>query len=207
MICFFFKLSHLFKLQFPYNCILPCCCCSCCILQFIYLSHHESVKLHRFLYLCSSGFYGYRAYSLHEDVSNPPPFRGRGWSPDPKGSGDSIVSVPRPWITVTSRHSAIGGGGFLYLPFCLCLCSCGVRLCVFVFVGIQFSVLAALNVSELSCSPSFLPLFSFFRRLLQSPIAYGFQISDVFFWVFLCIRCVRFCMHLSTSNTGIFFLD
>lgn len=52
---------------------------------------------------------------------------------------------------------------------------------MFVFVGIQFSVLAALNVSELSCSPSFLPLFSFFRRLLQSPIAYGFQISDVFF--------------------------
>lgn len=51
----------------------------------------------------------------------------------------------------------------------------------------------------------FFLFFSFFRRLLQSPIAYGFQISDVFFWVFLCIRCVRFCMHLSTSNTGIFF--
>lgn len=164
-----------------------------------------SVKLHRFLYLCSSGFYGYRAYSLHEAVSNPPPFRG-GAATWPKGLGDSIVSVLRPWVTVITP---LGDRWCLSSPpvlsllvflWCAFVCAC-------VYMGIQFSVLAALNVSELSCSPSVLPLFSFFRRLLQSPIAYGFQISDVFFWVFLCICCVRFCMHLSTSNTGIFFLD
>lgn len=119
------------------------------------------------------------------------------------------MSVPRPWITVTSRHSAIGGGGFLYLPFCLCLCSCGVRLCVFVFVGIQFSVLAALNVSELSCSPSFLPLFSFFRRLLQSPIAYGFQISDVFFFGFSCVSvaCGFACISLLATLEYFFSIE
>lgn len=80
---------------------------------------------------------------------------------------------------------------------------------MFVFVGIQFSVLAALNVSELSCSPSFLPLFSFFRRLLQSPIAYGFQISDVFFFGFSCVSvaCGFACISLLATLEYFFSIE
>lgn len=80
--------------------------------------------------------------------------------------------------------------------FVVCVCVC--------VVGIQFSVLAALNVSELSCSPSFLPLF-FKRRLLQSPIAYGFQNSDVIFFLFSCVSVACFLHASLLSNTGFFF--
>lgn len=99
----------------------------------------------------------------------------------------------------------------------MCLCDffslslfCVLVVCACVCVGIQFSVLAALNVSELSCSPSFLPLVFFFLRRLQSPNSLMYCLI---FFVFLCARFVDKVSTqngapfacIFTGNTGLFF--